>query len=153
MRLDLTRVLVAALSAVVLCAVAAARAAEDTVEIPESAKALKNPLTASAETLSAARRLWRTHCETCHGTAGRGDGPNARLHELRKSVAPKDLTQPAFQKGISDGEIFWRVTNGLVDGDNIIMPAYGTKMRDDLERWQVVLFVRELGRDAAASSR
>jgi len=126
----------------------AAGAAQDTVEIPVSAKALKNPLASSSEALRSARLLWRTHCETCHGTAGKGDGPNARLHEQRKAVAPKDLTDPAFQRDISDGELYWRITNGIVEGDNIIMPAYERKIRSELERWQVVLFVRQLGREA-----
>lgn len=68
-------------------------------------------------------------------------------------MAPKDLTDAALQRDISDGELFWRITNGIVEGDNIIMPAYEAKIRSDLERWQVVVFVRQLARDAAASSR
>jgi mono/diheme cytochrome c family protein len=125
-----------------------AGAAQDTVEIPDSAKGLRNPLTASIELLRPARALWRSHCETCHGVAGRGDGPNARLHEQRKSVAPKDLTDAGFQRDITDGEIFWRITNGIVDEGNIIMPPYRDKIPAESERWQLVLFVRELGRAA-----
>lgn len=134
----------------VVCLVSAllsrARASQDTVGIPDSARALRNPLSASPELLRGARVLWRKHCETCHGESGKGDGPNARLHEQRKNVAPKDLTEPAFQKEIQDGEIFWRLSNGIIDADDIIMPAYAEKIPSETERWQLVVFVRELGR-------
>lgn len=33
------------------------------------------------------------------------------------------------------------------------MPAYERKIRNELERWQVVLFVRQLGREAPAAAR
>jgi mono/diheme cytochrome c family protein len=117
-------------------------------EIPESAKALRNPVQRTEDVARAGRALWREHCETCHGTGGRGDGPSARLHELRKNVAPRDLTDPEVQ-AMADGEIFWRVTNGFIDGDNIIMPAYRNKVPLENQRWQLVLYVRELGRAAA----
>jgi len=62
-------------------------ATESDFEIPASAIDRKNPIAASEETLSAGRVLWRSHCETCHGPLGKGDGPNARLHEARKGYA------------------------------------------------------------------
>ena len=118
-------------------------------EIPESAKALRNPVARTEDVTRAGRALWREHCETCHGVRGRGDGPSARLHELRKNVAPRDLTEAEVQS-MADGEIFWRITNGYIDGDNIIMPAYRNKVPMEAQRWQLVLFVRELGRLAPA---
>jgi mono/diheme cytochrome c family protein len=110
-------------------------------------------VTSGPEALSAARVLWKKHCETCHGVSGRGDGPNARLHEQRKHVAPKDLTDAAFQKDITDGEIYWRITNGLIDDGDIIMPAYRQKVPNDQDRWQLVVFVRELGKARAEAGR
>ena len=114
-------------------------------EIPDSAKSLRNPIQKSEDVMRAGRALWRAHCETCHGIRGKGDGPSARLHELRKNVAPRDLTDPDVQS-LQDGEIFWRITNGYIDGDNIIMPAYRNKVPHDAQRWALVLYVRELGR-------
>jgi mono/diheme cytochrome c family protein len=114
-------------------------------EIPESAKSLRNPVQRTDDIVRTGRALWRAHCETCHGVRGRGDGPSARLHELRKNVAPRDLTDSDVQS-LADGEIFWRITNGYIDGDNIIMPAYRNKVPQDAQRWQLVLYVRELGR-------
>jgi hypothetical protein len=116
--------------------------------IPEAARNRKNPLVPSEETLSAGRTSWRSHCETCHGALGKGDGPNARLHEARKGYAPRNLTDPDVQDNLTDGEIFWRLSKGIVEGGNIIMPAYEAKVPSETARWELVLFVRELGRGA-----
>ena len=65
--------------------------APETAEAPEITPAerdRRNPVPPSAEALGAGRALWRAHCETCHGTAGKGDGPNARLHERRRVTPP-----------------------------------------------------------------
>jgi len=123
-------------------AAGAARAAE----ITPAERDRENPVPASPQALAAARTLWRIHCETCHGTAGKGDGPNARLHERRRGHAPRDLTDPDLQENLTDGEIFWRLSNGIIEGDNIIMPSYEKKVSSETGRWQLVLFVRELGR-------
>ncbi|HSB60519.1 MAG TPA: c-type cytochrome [Vicinamibacteria bacterium] len=106
----------------------------------------ENPVRASPRALAAGRTLWRIHCETCHGTAGKGDGPNARLHERRRGHAPRDLTDPDLQENLTDGEIFWRLSNGIIEGENIIMPSFEKKISSETARWQLVIFVRELGR-------
>jgi len=119
--------------------------------VPAEASARENPLTASAELLVEARQLWGRHCETCHGSEGRGDGPSARLHAERHGQKPRNLTKTAVQENLSDGDIFWRVTYGIIEEDNIIMPAYGDKLPADQQRWKLVLMVRELGRAARKS--
>ncbi|HEY6548281.1 MAG TPA: c-type cytochrome, partial [Vicinamibacteria bacterium] len=106
----------------------------------------RNPVARSEEVLRAGRALWRSHCETCHGAKGKGDGPNARLHERRKGYAPRNLTDPAVQENLTDGEIFARITRGIREADSIIMPAYGTKVPAEVDRWTLVVYVRELGR-------
>lgn len=126
---------------------AAKKAAEDE-EIPAAAVARRNPVSASDETLRGGRRLWMSHCETCHGAEGKGDGPNARLHEARKGRAPRNLTDPAVQENLTDGEIYWRVSRGIMEGETIIMPSFESKVPSENERWQLVLFVRAVGRAA-----
>lgn len=127
----------------------AKRATEDILEIPAAARDRKNPLSASPETLRLGRGLWQNHCETCHGAQGRGDGPNARLHERRKGHAPRNLTDPNVQENLTDGELFYRITKGIIEGDSIIMPSFEQKVPPENERWQLVLYVRELGQAAA----
>jgi mono/diheme cytochrome c family protein len=122
---------------------------EELPDIPDAARDRRSPVMRSEQTLRLGRALWLTHCETCHGTAGKGDGPNARLHERRKGHAPRNLTDPNVQENLTDGEIFWRVTNGIIEaGDNIIMPTYESKTTET-ERWLLVLYVRELGKAGA----
>jgi hypothetical protein len=118
---------------------------EDPYEIPEVARNRRNPILRTDLSLRGAQTLWTKHCETCHGVSGRGDGPNARLHEQRKGHAPRNLTNPKVQENLTDGEIFWRISKGIIEDDKVIMPKYEEKIASETERWQLVLFVRELG--------
>jgi mono/diheme cytochrome c family protein len=124
------------------------KSAEDPLEIPDAARDRRSPVLRSEETLRLGRTLWLSHCETCHGTTGKGDGPNARLHERRKGHAPRNLTDPNVQENLTDGEIFWRVSKGIIEGENIIMPTFENKASEG-ERWLLVLYVRELGKAGA----
>ena len=154
MRLPIAVSLLAALPLAVLAQApqkrgpGAKKSVEDTLDIPDAARDRRSPVLRSEQTPRLGRALWQIHCETCHGTAGKGDGPNARLHERRKGHAPRNLTDPNVQENLTDGEIFWRVTRGIIEGDNIIMPTYENKATD-MERWLLVLFVRELGKAGA----
>jgi mono/diheme cytochrome c family protein len=120
--------------------------ADDPYEIPDAARDRRNPVVRSDDTVRLAQVLWQKHCLTCHGSLGRGDGPNARLHERRKGHAPRNLTDPKVQENLTDGEIFWRISKGIVEDDKIIMPAYEEKIPLEMQRWQLVTLVRELGR-------
>jgi mono/diheme cytochrome c family protein len=136
-----------------LAAIAPARQAtttpaDDPYEVPDAARDRRNPVVRSDETLRLAQVLWQKHCLTCHGAEGRGDGPNARLHERRKGHAPRNLTNPKVQENLTDGEIFWRISKGIVEEGKIIMPAYEQKVPLEMQRWQLVILVRELGRTA-----
>jgi hypothetical protein len=127
-----------------------AKEPDDPYEIPDAARERRNPLVRSDLALRNAQALWQKHCETCHGATGRGDGPNARLHEQRKGHAPRNLTNPKVQANLTDGDIFWRITKGIIEeGNNVIMPRYEDKIPSENDRWQLVLFVRELAQPAA----
>jgi hypothetical protein len=125
------------------------QAGPDTTEAPAVERDRRNPVVPTEDAMRMARFHWREHCETCHGSKGRGDGPNARLHEARKGAAPRNLTEADVQENLSDGEILWRISKGLIEGDNIIMPAFETKIPSETHRWQLVLFVRTLGKPGA----
>src|SRR5687768_10848075 len=92
--------------------------------IPEEESRRKSPFPNPREAARMGRALWHVHCETCHGVTGKGDGPNARLHERRKKVAPRDVSDPSLQENLTDGDILWRITKGIVDDGNVIMPPY-----------------------------
>jgi mono/diheme cytochrome c family protein len=120
----------------------------DAWDIPDAASARRNPVAASEETLREGHALWTAHCQNCHGAEGRGDGPDAKLHERRKGHAPRNLTDPDVQENLTDGDIFYRISNGIIEraNDNIIMPSFADKVPSEGGRWRLVLFVRQLGR-------
>jgi mono/diheme cytochrome c family protein len=134
------------LAALLAIGTVAGQAAEDPNDIPEAARQRKNPIARDDLRLRNAQTLWKQHCETCHGALGRGDGPNARLHEKRKGHAPRNLTRPEVQENLTEGEIFWTISKGILEeGNVVIMPRYEEKIPSDIERWELVLYVRELG--------
>ena len=76
---------------------------------------------------------WRQSCASCHGSGGRGDGPNGRMMKV------PDLTRPDFQKGFSDDQIAEVIRKGRNQ-----MPSFASlppKVIDGL-----VKYVRSLGR-------
>jgi len=107
---------------------------------PPEERARTNPVPASPEALQKGRFLYRKNCQRCHGEKGKGDGPSGRLG----IEPPEDLTNPAKQAKLTDGEIFWKISTGLKDGADVIMPAYKREIPADDDRWKVVLFVRTL---------
>lgn len=48
-----------------------------------------------------AEHLWQERCTTCHGKSGRGDGPGARLLDVK----PRDLRSRTWQKSRTDAEL------------------------------------------------
>jgi cytochrome c oxidase cbb3-type subunit 3 len=49
---------------------------------------------------------WKQNCTTCHGTVGRGDGPQGPMTKAR------DLSDPAWQSSASDADITSAIKNG-----------------------------------------
>jgi cytochrome c oxidase cbb3-type subunit 3 len=49
---------------------------------------------------------WKQNCTTCHGIIGRGDGPQGPMTKAR------DLTDPEWQKSVSDADIASSIKNG-----------------------------------------
>jgi len=129
-------------------------ASGDAWEIPDVASARRNPLSPNEEAVQSGRTLFMIHCQSCHGSEGRGDGPDARLHERRKGHAPRNLTDPDVQQNLSDGDIFYRISKGIIerDKDNVVMPSFEERVPSEADRWHLVLFVRVLGRNGKGGS-
>jgi mono/diheme cytochrome c family protein len=100
--------------------------------VPEEVKRLKNPIAPTESTLRAAREIYVDECAQCHGEQGKGDGPKARLH----FPAPADLTDPNRINSVTDGEIFYQISEGRKP-----MPSFKTRLNED-QRWGLVLLVR-----------
>jgi len=96
---------------------------------PADAKKMKNPV----KGVGGAQKSVATNCSSCHGNAGKGDGPAAAALPPPK---PANWTADAIQKQ-TDGEIFWKISNGRG-----AMPPW--KHLPEKERWELVNFIRSL---------
>lgn len=102
---------------------------------PVSAKKLKNPLQANEETIAAGRSLFNKHCASCHGEDGKAKTEIAAAMKKR----PTDLTAKEM-RGITDGEIYWVITNGIRKSG---MPAFKSKVTDQ-ERWRMTVYIKNM---------
>jgi len=110
--------------------------------VPEEYKSLKNPLPPSQSNLNAAREIYADECAQCHGERGQGDGPEARSHY----PLPADLTDPKLLTNVTDGEIFYQITEGRRP-----MPSFKHRLTQD-QRWQLVLLVRSFSESRSHTS-
>lgn len=110
--------------------------------VPEAAKLVVNPLKASQADSPARRKLFLDKCAECHGDTGKGDGPQGRMYDPQ----PNDLTDAAHMNAVSDGELFYKISEG-----HRPMPAFKKRLTDE-QRWQLVLFLRSLTKQSATNS-
>jgi mono/diheme cytochrome c family protein len=99
--------------------------------VPDNYKSMKNPVTFDK---TAAAALYSTHCKSCHGKEGLGDGPKS----AQLDTPSGDFSTAAFQKQ-TDGTIFYKTLEGRGD-----MPSFKKKLPDQEEVWQLVHYVRTL---------
>jgi mono/diheme cytochrome c family protein len=107
--------------------------------VPEEAKQVKNPLQRSEAALRSARLIYGDKCANCHGESGKGDGPDA----ARYDPAPADFTDPKRMDSVSDGELFYKISEGKKP-----MPVFKTKLSEE-QRWQLVLLIRSFSRSTS----
>jgi mono/diheme cytochrome c family protein len=85
--------------------------------------------------------MFNRHCAVCHGTSGRGGSGEVAygiVGAYGLSVPPANVLTPEVQAQ-PDGQLFNTVTNGVRQ-----MPGYGHQLKDVLDRWAIVAYVREL---------
>jgi len=100
--------------------------------VPLEDKLRKNPLDVSAANLNAAKPVYNEYCANCHGDSGKGDGSDAMMYD----PAPSNLTEQQHMNHLTDGEIFYQITQGRKP-----MPSFRKKLTED-QRWQSVILVR-----------
>lgn len=113
---------------------AAAAPAQEPWVAPEEARAVENPVPPGEEALAAGRAAYEARCATCHGDTARGDGKATRF--IRP--APADLSTVEARDRMTDGEIFYKITEGRKP-----MPGMARTLTEE-ERWQVVHYLRTL---------
>ncbi|MDZ4748251.1 MAG: cytochrome c [Saprospiraceae bacterium] len=99
--------------------------------VPDNYKTMKNPVKYDK---TAAAALYSTHCKSCHGKEGLGDGTKAAQLKTKSG----DFSSAAFQKQ-SDGSLFYKTLEGRDE-----MPSYKKKIPDQSDIWQLVHYMRGL---------
>jgi mono/diheme cytochrome c family protein len=120
-----------------VCLVGAAwtsAAGEQTTPRAVAAK-MKNPVAATAASVTAGEALYQKQCRLCHGTTGKADTAGA------KSTGASDLTDATWTRGGSDGEIFVVIQEGA--GPESKMKGFKGKLTDQ-DTWHVVNYVKSL---------
>ena len=107
-------------------------------EVPDEYSELANPLPREEMFLELGAELWRQQCAYCHGE--NREGPPATVAQLVPQ--PNRLDQPQVIESMTDGYLFWRITEGgTSSGFESSMPAYGDVLSEE-ERWAIILMLR-----------
>ncbi len=111
--------------------------------VPEDAAKLKNPVPATEASLAAAKALYLERCAQCHGEEGKGDGPEAAMYDVK----PADFTDPHMMGEMTEGEIFWKISEGRRP-----MPSFKKQLTEE-QRWQLVNYLRTLAPNPPAAPK
>ncbi len=114
--------------------------------VPAAAKAMQNPVPVTSAGNALAKALYEDNCARCHGDRGEGDGPDANLYRPKPAslaAAIRAGDNPSQGGGMTDGEIFWKITEGRRP-----MPGFKKQLTDE-QRWQLVNFLRTLAEPRA----
>jgi len=100
---------------------------------PASAANWPNPVALNATTIALGQKLYVANCLKCHGTEGKGDGPGAAALEEK----PANLPARIKEIGETDGELFWKISEG-----HAAMPKWKATPLSEKQRWQLVNYIR-----------
>jgi len=103
--------------------------------IPADAAHMVNPIKPTPESQAHAKKMYGYDCAMCHGANGNGKGDITDL-----KTPPKDYTDPAALKDLSDGDIFYIIKNGKGQ-----MPPDGGRTKPD-DIWNMVILVRSFAK-------
>lgn len=103
-------------------------------KVPDNFKNMKNPIASDATSIADGKALYTTHCKSCHGAKGLGDGPKAAQLKTESGDFSKAVVQSQ-----TDGELFYKMSEGRDD-----MPNFKKKLPEADERWSLVNFMRTL---------
>lgn len=105
---------------------------------PESTKADKNPVEATADSVALGEEIFQElGCNGCHGDAGTGDGPAA----TGLDPSPRNFTNTAWQDKRADGELRYTIFNG---SEGTAMIANQAMFDEPEDVWHVINYIRSL---------
>ena len=101
---------------------------------------LAAPAAAAQGDAKAGRELYNKWCVSCHGAAGKGDGPVA----ANLPVKPGNHTDGTRMNGLTDTYLLTIIKQGgQAVQKSQMMPPWGTQLQDQ-QIWDVIAYVRSL---------
>jgi mono/diheme cytochrome c family protein len=104
--------------------------------IPADAATLVNPVKSTPASQAFAKKMYGYDCAMCHGATGDGKGEVGATMK----PAPKDFTDPASLKDMSDGTLFYIIKSGKGE-----MQGEGERLKTD-DVWNMVILVRSFAK-------
>lgn len=108
-------------------------------EAPAWADTLSNPVSGDSALAAGAEALFMKNCAICHGAVGHGDG----MMSEGMQPPPADFTDAEDMSSESDGELFWKISNGRKP-----MPTWKKELSEE-QIWSLVKYVRHFSEPAA----
>ncbi len=99
---------------------------------PAEANQRANPVAASEQSVNNGRQIYQTHCASCHGADGEGDGPAG------KALKPPAANLKAMAPRHSDGDLAWKIAEGRG-----AMPSWKASLSEN-DIWDVVNYIKRI---------
>ena len=112
-------------------------------ENPGAPADLKNPVPATAASLSAGKSAYDANCAGCHGNRAQGAekaGMVISIIQEQGGKQPPDLTDDKWDHGSTDGEIYTVIKKGVPP---TMMAGWDGRI-SDTEIWSIVNYLRAL---------
>jgi mono/diheme cytochrome c family protein len=107
--------------------------------IPDAYAGLSNPVRNDKASLERGGERYTTHCASCHGDGGMGDGPAS----VALDPAPAAIAHTSQMMG--DDYLFYRISEGgAFEPFNSAMPRWKETLGEQ-DRWDLINYVRALG--------
>jgi len=109
----------------------------------QGSSVLPNPVPATPASIAAGKRAYDANCAACHGGKAQGSekaGVVISIIAEQGGRQPPDLTDPTWDHGASDGEIFTVIKRGIPP---TMMAGYDGRL-PDVEIWSLINYLRAI---------
>ncbi len=108
-------------------------------QIPEDYRIMnRTPMTPHMSSLRRGQELFATHCSSCHGVKGKGDGPLAAALD----TPPASFLDLSHSDIFGPGEKYWIIGKGIPEAG---MPGFEDQI-GPADRWHLVNYIDFLQR-------